>query len=169
MANLSLTRVNQKLAQARLLIVGVDEESLAAVHRNSLMEAAAFHLICAYQHYLRELAEAYGLKPVIDVRTEVDLATAFEAAKKHPAEADELLVLRNDSHSWLFRLQGYYESLWHAPKPSNSQSNDQSNDNLISSVNLDVIADLISMENLREWHSDFVALVMRQRETSAEF
>ena len=79
MANLSLTRVNQKLAQAKILLSSADGESLTPIHRNSIMEAAAFHLVSAYQHYLRELTETYGLKHAIGVRTELDLIKAFEA------------------------------------------------------------------------------------------
>src|SRR3954466_5281754 len=142
MANLSLTRVNQKLAQANILLIGDNEDSLKPIYRNSLMEAAAFHLASAYQHYLRELTETYGLKHAISVRNEQDLITAFEAATKHPAEADELSALREDKNSWLAQLHEYYDSLWQAPKQSNKRANDQPDDNLIVSVNLDLEADL---------------------------
>ena len=171
MANLSLTRVNQKLAQAKILLLGVDEDSLKPIYRNSLMEAAAFHLASAYQHYLRELTETYGLKHAISVRDEQDLIKAFEAATKHPAEADELFALREDKNSWLAQLHEYYDSLWQAPRQSNKQANDQSDDNLIISVNLDLVADLppVSLNVIKHWHTEFVALVLRQRETSAEF
>lgn len=171
MANLSLTRVNQKLAQAKILLSGVDEASLTPIHCSSLMEAAAFHLMSAYQHYLRELTETYGLKHAIGVRTELDLIKAFEAAKKHPAEADELSALRNDANSWLAQLHVYYDSLWQRPKQANPQASDQSDDNLISTVNVDVIDNLppVSLETIKQWLGEFVALVMRQRETSAEF
>lgn len=167
MSNLSLTRVNQKLAQAQLLISGVDEESLIPVHRNSLMEAAAFHLVCAYQHYIREIAETYGLKHAIGLRTELDLAKAFEVANKHPAEAGELNALRADQNSWIAQLKDYYDSLWQVPKPVNSQVDE----NLIHTVDMgkaNSISD-VSLELVREWHSEFVSLVARQRQTSAEF
>ena len=171
MANLSLTRVNQKLAQAKILILDVDEESLTPIHRNSIMESVAFHLVSAYQHYLRELTETYGLKHAIGIRTELDLIKAFEAATKHPAEAHELAALRGDTNSWLAQLQIYYDSLWQLPKQSNSQADAESNDNLINMVNLDTIVDQqpVSLETIKRWHGEFVALVVRQRETSAEF
>lgn len=167
MANLSLTRVNQKLAQAKVLLSGVDEESLTPIHRNSLMEAAAFHLASAYQHYLRELTEIYGLKHAIGVRTELDLIKAFEAAKKYPVEADELSALRGDANSWLAQLHTYYDSLWQLPV----QANPQANENLISLVDVEAAKELppVSLMVIKHWHTEFVALVMRQRETSAEF
>jgi hypothetical protein len=164
MANLSLTRVNQKLAQTKLLIADVDDETLKPIHRNSLLEATAFHLVCAYQHYLRELAETYGLKHAVSFQTESDLIKAFEAAKKHPAEAEELAALRLDASSWLVQLQTYYDSLWQAPRLVNPQS-----DELISLVDLDKMNTPVTIESVRQWHLELVALVLRQRETSAEF
>ncbi|MFO1387878.1 DUF6586 family protein [Cellvibrio sp.] len=166
MANLSLTRVNQKLMQAKILLQGVDEESLTPVHRNSLLEAAAFHLICAHQHYLRELAENYGLKNIIALRNEQDLIAAFEAAKKYAVEAQELQELRKQSASWLSQLQTYYDSLWRTPvrtEPSQSE-------NLISLVDEDSASlPEVDLASVRNWQSEFTALVLRQRETSAEF
>ena len=165
MANLSLTRVNQKLAQAKLLISGLDEDSLKLIHRNALLEASAFHLVCAYQHYVREIAETYGLKHAIGLKDETDLMKAFEAAKKHPAEAEELVALRLNVNSWLAQLQNYYDSLWQVPKSVSPHATE----GLISLVDVDKIVVPVNFKLVQEWHSEFVALVLRQRETSAEF
>ena len=165
MTNLSLTRVNQKLAQAKLLISGVDEDSLKLIHRNALLEASAFHLVCAYQHYVREIAETYGLKHAIGLKDETDLMKAFEAAKKHPAEAEELVALRLNASSWLAQLQNYYDSLWQVPKPVSPHATE----GLISLVDVDKIVVPVNFKLVQEWHAEFVALVLRQRETSAEF
>ena len=166
MANLSLTRVNQKLMQAKQLLQVVDVNSLTPIHLNALLEGAAFHLMCAYQHYLREIAETYGLKNVVSLRSEDDLIGAFEAAKKYPAEAEELLALRKDAKSWLLQLQGYYDSLWRLPVVNEKRDSD----NLISLVNMDSV-DLIEVDLgvIQGWQRDFTALALRQRETSAEF
>ncbi len=166
MANLSLTPVNQKLMQAKQLLQVVDVSSLTSVHLNALLEGAAFHLICAYQHYLREIAETYGLKNVVALRSESDLIGAFEAAKKYPAEAEELVALRKDEKSWLVQLQTYYDSLWRLPVVNENRDSD----NLISLVNMDSV-DLIDVDLrvIQGWQCDFTALVLRQRETSAEF
>jgi len=166
MANLSLTRVNQKLMQAKSLIQGVDEESLSPVHCNALLEGSAFHLMCAYQHYLREIAETYGLKNIITMRSEVDLISAFESAKKYPAEAQELHALRKDRLSWLSQLQAYYDSLWRMPVLVDIQHTE----NLINLVNTDdLIIPGVNLSVIVGWHKDFTELVIRQRETSAEF
>jgi hypothetical protein len=123
-------------------------------------------LICAYQHYLREIAETYGLKNVVILRSEDDLISAFEAAKKYPAEAEELVTLRKDAKSWLVQLQSYYDSLWRLPVAKDIQDSG----NLINLIDIDstevVEADLSVIE---AWRRDFTALVTRQRETSAEF
>jgi len=166
MANLSLTRVNQKLMQAKQLLLVVDADSLPPVHVNALLEGAAFHLICAYQHYLREIAETYGLKNVVVLRSEDDLIGAFQAAKKYPVEAEELVTLRKDAKSWLVQLQSYYDSLWRLPVVNENRDAD----NLINLVNVDSV-DLIDVDlgGVQGWQRDFTALVLRQRETSAEF
>lgn len=164
MANLSLTRVNQKLAQAKALLQQ-DESNLTEVHRQSLIEATGFHLLCAYQHYLRELAETYGLKNAASITSTVDLCKALDTAGKHPAEAEELRALK-DGQSWLTDLHSFYDSLWRTPKPTVTQSQD---DGLINLVDVDSAQLNPDLDLLTQWHGNFVALVKRQRETSAEF
>lgn len=164
MANLSLTRVNQKLSQAKFVLQVAASEQLTQIQINSLMEAAAFHLVCAYQHYLREIAETYGLKNTPGLRTEVDLANAFISAAKQPAEAEELNSLARNSQSWLAQLQRYYDSLWVTPVPAINQ--DEST--LIPLVNLEPV-EPVTLDSILSWHKAFVELAMRQRETSAEF
>lgn len=169
MQKLSLTRVNQKLAQAKAVIDSADKAALTSIQLNSLQEAAAFHLMCGYQHYLREIAETYWLKNSADIRTEADLITAFETAKKHPVEAEELIALRNEENSWLGQIHSYYKSLWTVPVITLSDT--QNDDLLIKAVTLESVFDIaeVDLTLIASWHSSFAALVMRQRETSAEF
>jgi hypothetical protein len=169
MPNLSLTRVNQKLAQAKALFDDIDKTALTSIRLNSRKEAAAFHLICAYYHYLHEIAETYWLKNSTGIQTEADLIAAFLIAKKHPAEAEELVGLRKDENSWLGQLHAYYESLWSVPAIAPNHT--QSDESLVKIVNLDSSFDLIQVDLtlIASWHENFTALVMRQRETSAEF
>lgn len=163
MANLSLTRVNQKIAQARQLLDGVNEDSLKPIQRASIIEAASFHLVCAYQHYLREVAETYGLKATSSITDESQLVAAFALAHRHPAEADELALLKSDANSWLAELHAYYQSLWSQPKPAKNQADD----NFINLVEVDV--ESVTISTLCRWLDEFVRLIQRQRETSAEF
>ena len=168
MTNRSLTRVNQKLAQSRVLLKNVEDEGLSTIQTNSILEGSAFHLVCAYQHYLRELAEVYGLKQTADLNDESALAKALQAAAKHPAEADELTELRSDRNSWLAQLHTYYNSLWKTPVATGSHDDEES---LIKIVNLDsdVETPLVTSSVISSWQAAFVDLVRRQRETSAEF
>jgi len=166
MANLSLTRVNQKLSQAKVLLNNVNVETLSQIHMNSLLEAASFHLVCAYRHYLRELAETYGLHNVLVLNTENDLIQAFVYAKKYPAEAEELVALRRDSASWLAQLHVYYDSLWQVPTPITAVSEGE----LITLVDIEAVArPVVDLALVEHWQQAFMALVRRQRETSAEF
>jgi hypothetical protein len=164
MANLSLTRVNQKLMQTKQLLQVVDLDSLTPVHLNSLLEGAAFHLMCAYHHYLREIAETYGLKNIVMLRSEDDLIAAFEVANKYPAEAEELVALRRDASSWLVQLQAYYDLLWRLPVVKETHDDN----NLINLIAMDS-ADKVDLSVIQAWLREFTALVLRQRETSAEF
>lgn len=163
MANLSLTRVNQKLGQAKALLQQPEGASLPEVHQQSLIEAVSFHLVCAYQHYLRELAENYGLKNASGITTAAELAKILEAAGKHPAEAEELCQLR-DEQGWLADLHNFYESLWRTPKLAVLQP-----EGLINLVDIEAHPPVASLKLASYWHGNFVALVRRQRETSAEF
>lgn len=163
MANLSLSRVNQKLAQARFLLQNIDDVGLTALQKNSLTEAACFHLVCAYEHYLREIAEVYGLKNSASLRNESQLIEALEAAHKHPAEAEELVALRQGANTWLAQLHTHYLSLWIQPKPVKASADG----NLIGLV--EVEAEPVDLAKVRLWFASFISLVQRQRETSAEF
>ncbi len=169
MSKQSLNRVNQKLAQAKSLLDDIDEAVCTPIHLNSVKEAAAFHLICAYQHYLREIAESYWLKNSVNIQTEADLIAAFQAAKKYPVEAEELITLRKDANSWLGQLHTYYESLWLAP--AIALNDIQSDEILIKTVNLESNFDVaqVDLTLIASWRESFTSLVVRQRETSAEF
>lgn len=166
MSNLSLTRVNQKLNQAKMLLQHADEKSLSTIHLNSLLEGACFHLVCAHHHYLRELAETYGLKNLISIGSEKDLINAFEAAKKVAVEAQELMELRHDPMSWLSQLQTYYDSLWRIPV----RGEHRDSDDFIQLVDESIAAmPTVNLDLVLSWQVEFASLVGRQRETSAEF
>lgn len=115
----SLGMVNQKLAYTRAMLVQLQAlpEANAGQRMTSqaLLDAGAFHLVCAYNHYLRELAEHYGLNPVADINTENDLQQALMAQGKTPAELHELQELRRQPDSWLNQLHASYSACWRLP------------------------------------------------------
>ena len=172
MANLSLTRVNQKLNQAKLIAQDVQVDNLAPIALSAVVEAVAFHLMCAYQHYLRELAEIYGLKMASTISSETDLKIAFEAAKKYPVEVNELIELRNDRHSWLGQLSSYYNSLWLPPKiRAQYPKEEELTSTLIAAVSIDTETELseLTLASVQQWQVEFSSLVTRHRQTNAEF
>ena len=170
MTNRSLIRVNQKLAQARELLKASDTESISPIQTDSILEAVAFHLVCAYRHYLRELAEVYSVNHIDDFNNESELVKALQAKAKHPAEADELVNLRTDQYSWLSQLHNYYNSLWKIPATSKAHDHDH-DDALIKIVDIDSVNEIppVTLLVVASWHLSFIDLIRRQRETSAEF
>lgn len=169
MASPSLTQVNQKLAFCRALMQLVQQapEPVRAddrLRRQGLLDGAAFHLLCAYRHYLRELAENYSLPKTRYIGTEDDLLEALQRLGKNPSEARELKNLRADANSWLAELEASHNACWQ-PAPSADPGQ------RIQVVNLDAPdaeAQVVTWEGLQRWYGAFNALVERQRETSVE-
>lgn len=166
----SLTQVNQKLAYARALFKQCWREADSqSVNRRltsqALLDGAVFHLLCAYRHYLRELAETYAVPEAGQILTEADLVEALENLGKNPAEARELLALRWDSDSWLTGLQTAYNACWETPEP-------EANRHRIKVLDLEAPEGRpgqVTTERLQRWLEAFEELTERQRETSAEY
>lgn len=173
MANKSLAMVNQKLAYARATMALLDTLSAPAnasqrLQQQALLDAGAFHLRCAYSHYLRELGENYALPQVAHIESEEDLRKAFSAQGKSPAELQELLQLGERSDSWLSHLKRAYQACWRLAD-SNAVAADPSR---IQVVNLDAAPESnepISRARLTDWYRALTDLIARQRETSAEY
>src|SRR5690606_30182725 len=113
----SLSLVNQKLAYARALLAlvqvrGTHEKAADALQRKALLDAAVSHLVCAHQHYLRELAESLRVKLSPSIKSERDLVDALTELGKTSSEALELLSLRTKDGSWLASLYRSYEQQW---------------------------------------------------------
>lgn len=165
--------VNQKLAYARVTMALL--ENLAAptnanqrLQQQALLDAGAFHLMCAYSHYLRELGENYALPKVSHIGSEEDLRTAFAAQGKSPAELQELLQLCERGDSWLSRLKADYQACWQLVDESQAPAAD----GRIQVVDLDAAranGEPVSRVRLVEWYRALTDLIARQRETSAEY
>lgn len=169
MAASSLSLVNQKLAYCRALMRMVQQDSEAEgvdnrFLRQGLLEGAAFHLLCAYRHYLRELAENYEAPDSSYIGTEDDLLEVLNRQGRDPAEARELKHLRTDPESWLSELQASYHACW--------QKSDRSKGKRIQVLDLDApepAVTVVSWEALQRWYSAFNTLIERQRDSSAEW
>lgn len=169
MAGTSLTRVNQKVAYCRALLKqlvndGEPGNANERLRQQALLDAAAFHLLCAYRHYLRELAENYAVPDVTRISTERDLLAALERFGKNPSEARELLSLRQDPDSWLHALQEAYDACWAASGAAPVAR--------IEVLDLEApegAPGKITHPRMAQWFEAFNQLVERQRETSAEY
>jgi hypothetical protein len=170
-----LSLVNQKLAYARELLALVPDRAASENPKGrllcrALVDAAIAHLVCAYQHYLRELGENYRIKQLASIKCEQDLIATLGELGRTSSEVDELLQLRADETSWLAKLFRSYESQSALPLPT-AQIATPKAENLISLVEVnDASTELeVTPERVTLWQQDFVGLIQRQRETSAEY
>ncbi|MGD8176492.1 DUF6586 family protein [Marinimicrobium sp. ARAG 43.8] len=169
--NPSLARVNQKLAYCRAILRLTAGESAVPANANqrleqqALLDAGAFHLMCAYRHYLQELAEHYGVPSSETIVTEQDLLKRLQNLDKEPVEARELERLRHETGSWLSSLQAAYDVCWQpAPKPSIQRR--------IQVVDLDSPQGgkrRVTRESLGSWLQSMESLIDHQREIGAEY
>lgn len=171
MSQTSLAMVNQKLAYSRAtmaLLDGLSDATNASqrLQHQALLDAGAFHLLCAYSHYLRELGENYALPNVLRIMTEDDLQQALAKQGKEPAEIRELQQLRHHSDSWLAELNASYQACWTLSEPVSTALEGR-----IAVMNLDApaVARPVTRERLRHWYSELTELIARQRETSSEY
>ena len=177
MANSSLSLVNQKLAYARATLKEAAFPEGGAIatkklQQQALLDAAVFHLMCGFNHYLREVAETYQVKEVATVNDCASLWAALSAMDKEPAEALELQLLAGDNASWLGQLQRYYQSLWATPKAEpEHRGKEEEQENLIAVKVIDVVDETqeVDLEVIQSWAASFSAMVARQRETSSEY
>jgi hypothetical protein len=173
-----LSLVNQKLAFAGatigLLNNSPDEKKrgLCKLEAQALVDAVVFHLMMALHFYLRELAEQHQITAPTAIHSVRDLIIALQQANKVSSESSELLALTQLSGSWLNQLTQYYDHIFKSPeKPKEKKAFGK--ENLIALIELtetqgQVLPNL-TLELLASWLESFRALVIRQRETSAEY
>lgn len=171
----SLSLVNQKLAYARALLAlvpvrGNHEKAADALQRKALLDATVSHLVCAHQHYLRELAESLRLTLSTSIKTERDLIDALTGLGKTSSEVHELLALRTKDDSWLASLYRSYEQQW-TMSVTPPVSRTPTGENLIGAVAVDHNSEATeaSLTNVTIWYNALADVIQRQRETCAEY
>lgn len=172
-----LSLVNQKLAYAGAVIalLSTPDANLQTGHKlkqQALGDAAAFHLAIAVHFYLRELAERYHIKHLSAIHTVQDLAAVLQQADRVSSESSELILLAETNGAWLNQLTQYYDHIFKSPeKPKEKKA--FGNENLIELVELAAFDDIPSLQItpalLTSWLDNLRALIIRQRETSAEY
>ncbi len=172
-----LSLVNQKMAFANAILQRLDIStselsSKQKLEQQALKDAVIFHLITALHFYLREIAENCRIKNLIQINSIEDLIGALSQADRASSEAEELNDLSQTADSWLSYLLQYRSQLLRSPeKPKEKKSFGQ--DNLIELVEV-FESDInkcpeLTPQLLTSCFDSFRALIMRQRETSAEF
>lgn len=172
-----LSLVNQKLAYAGAIITTLntplpEQKAAQQLQQQALSDAAVFHLQMALHFYLRELAGHHHIKNLSTINSVSDLAAALQQADGVSSESSELSSLVQTNNTWLNQLTRYYDQLFKSPeKPKEKKAFRQ--ENLIELVELTEVNEPPSLqltpELLASWLHSFRALVIRQRETSAEY
>lgn len=157
--------VNQRLACASLLLGDV-QGARSATHHKALLDACLMHLCCAYQFYVRELAQYYGVKSVELLTDESEVAEALATMGKTPAEIQELQNLAEQPDSWLSRTRLYYHGLWEMPTNNQQASPAQG---MIAVKNIDV-SELPEVDApiISELLHALQEVITRHRETALE-
>lgn len=168
-----LSLVNQKLAYAGAIISLLnDPRPPQTLERQALVDAAVFHLAMGLHFYLRELAEHHRIKNLSAIYSVQDLISALQQSESISSESSELLSLTQTNGTWLNNLTGYYTRLSKSPeKPKEKKAFGQ--ENLIELVELTEVAEPplanLTPDLLASWLDSFRALIVRQRDTSAEY
>lgn len=176
MAISHLALVNQKLLHAvTLLGLATEVESPSSISgrlkMRALVDSVVLQMGLAYVFYLRELGETYRIKNLEQIHQASQLATALANANKSPSEAEELISLEQEPQSWLHQLRASYAAMQRSPEPEKVHKAFPV-DGLISLVDISDAAEPlppVAADQAAAWLSEFRALVLRQRDTSAEF
>lgn len=167
--------VNQKLGFASaMLLLAADSEAVpkGSLRFRAIQESVLLHLYSAFHFYQRELAEANGVKQPELIGSLDSLAGALHQLGKQPSEVAELQSLCAEEGSWLSQLLNHYKQVFGSP-PRAPEKKAFVQEGMIELVELSQDETPINIELdikiLGEWMVEFKALVLRQRETGAEY
>lgn len=177
-SNFSL--VNQKLAFAKALCALADEASLSSsishsalrLRQDALLSSCALQLSLVFHFYLREIADRSYLKNSGAITSLDELEQSLAQSDKYPSEIVELRELASQSGSWLEQLLRYTQAARQSPRKEKEQKSFLQ-DNLILTVDITAADDeqslSLTLEMVEFWAEAFRDMVLRQRDTSAEF
>lgn len=172
MAHERYTRTNQKLYFAGVALTNWQRaEASEAIHTPGRVqaerEACLFHLYGALLGLCHEVAGYYRL-PMANA-TSVELLLARAAAEVSPSpELCELIELAEQSDSWLACLLKAYAGLFEPPHAPVKPKTDPTVP-LIETVALDEGVPPLSPSAAEAWREQLKALVLRYRESLAEW
>lgn len=143
-------RVNEKLYFTKLALNAAEQADRAT--QSALLEAAVFHLFCAYRCYLQEVVGNTST-PFVSAS---DLAQSLPS---HSADFQELLILERQS-SWLSQLLAAYQTtVALLPKVTPVAAE-------LAVIDISAQLDYASCRN---WLQQFQQLLQRQREHAQEW
>lgn len=170
-----LSLVNQKLGFASaMLLLASDSETIpiGSLRFRAIQESILLHLYTAFHFYQRELAEANGIKMPELIDSLDSLVNALNQLGKQPSEVLELQSLCSQEGSWLSQLLNHHKLLFISP-PKTVEKKAFVQEGMIELVELSLGACEVNAELdikiLAEWVKEFKALILRQRETGAEY
>ncbi len=170
-----LSLVNQKLGFAStLLLLAADSEliSVGSLRCRAIQESILLHLYTAFHFYQRELAELNGIKMPELIDSMDSLVNGLNQLGKQPSEVLELQSICAEKGSWLNQLLNHYKLIFISP-PKAVEKKAFVQEGMIELVDvsqdaIEVNAEL-DLKILAEWLNEFKALILRHRETGAEY
>ncbi len=173
--NTHFSLVNQKLSYAasllRIDLPELNQRKGLRFQQAAILEATILHLYSAYQFYLRELAENNGVKNPGQITSFRSLRDELAKTQTLSADLMELENLLADSTSWLACALSYYQAIFKSPVKPVEKKTFIKNEALIVLVEETVAeeSEQLNSELVKSWLSEFQSLILRQRETGAEY
>ncbi|WP_027859125.1 DUF6586 family protein [Marinobacterium jannaschii] len=174
MSGIYLARTNQKLNFARLHIealrgavdsTGWNKHALIESYNESVL----FHLVSAYDAFLREVAELYRLDTE-HLQGYRSLVQELEHSGQESPEISEIVKLENDDISWLHKLLAAYEACWHGSDKRQQVTETSSVSEIhVLQVNPDHAEDVDIIAELEGWLVSLRELVERLRNNMQEW
>ena len=165
--NAYLSAVNQKLYFSKLLLGQIQpEHNCTAQLKEALCPSVLHQLICAYRHYLREIATTYQFKSPESISVIEHLSSCLASINKHPGEAQEIANLEANPDSWLYQLLSVYQQSLELPQ----QEATIIESSPIAVMQVDQQVDCISLgyDQLIIWYENFQEMVDRHRSLMIE-
>lgn len=173
-----LSLVNQKFGFATAALSLLEntteggEEKLSLVQQ-AIQESVLLHLYTAFHFYLRELADNNGIKSAETIDSLQALVVVLNQLGKSPSEVVELQDLVAHRRGWLNSFLKQYERVFQSP-PKQIEKKSFGTENFIEVIDLteqqeETLDEALNIDSLKYWLNEFKSLVLRQRETGAEY
>jgi hypothetical protein len=165
------SRVNQRLLQSGFLLQqarDLSNQHFSPLHHEAALNAVLLHLQLALVFYWREIGSYCQLKMAWQFNSLDDLQTELQKQNRHSRSVEELMDLKLDKKSWLYRLQYAIDQLSLSVTPQPEAKAFVTDDNIIPLVQLQEDTKL-ELDDLAFFIDQLTLLIQRQRNELAEF